>query len=157
MRTAPILGLAALLAASACVQRTTETDFGELQMLRWSGTLSRPAAADSMTVPPRIAGSATLAPATNPTQSTATVMVANAEPGAKHPWHIHAGTCGSGGGIVGPPDSYTPITIGTNGRGEISVTLPFSTPTQGQFYVNVHKSATDLKTIVACGPLTLPG
>lgn len=157
MRTAPIIALAALIAGAACVQRTAETDFGDLDMLRWSATLTRPANADSMIVPTRVVGSATLSPASNPSQSTATVMVANSEAGATHPWHIHAGTCGSGGGIVGPPDAYQPITVGTNGRGERTVTLPFSTPTQGEFYVNVHKSPTDLKTIIACGPLNLPG
>jgi hypothetical protein len=83
----------------------------------------------------------------------ADIHVANAKPGSVLPWHVHKGTCGHDQGIVGPPKAYVPIHIGVDGGGEVAVTLPFALPTKGQHMVNVHASASDLKTIVACGEL----
>jgi hypothetical protein len=48
---------------------------------------------------------------------------------------------------------YVPVHIGADGEGEVAETLPFALPASGQYMVNVHASATDLKTIVACGSL----
>ena len=156
MRTATTLVLAAVLAVSGCVQRSIEeVDTGTIEVMSWRATLSRPATADSLAAPMNIVGSVAVRPAPNPSQSQATIMLSNASPNATHPWHIHAGTCGSDGGIVGPETSYTPLTVGADGKAEVTITLPFSTPTQGEYFVNVHKSPTELGTIIACGPLTM--
>lgn len=156
MRTATTLVLAAAIAVSGCVQRSLEeVDTGTIEVMSWRATLARPATADSLDAPMNIVGSAAVRPAQNPSESQATVMLSNATPNATHPWHIHAGTCGSDGGIVGPATAYRPLVVDASGKAEVSITLPFSTPTQGDYFVNVHKSPTDLGTIVACGPLSM--
>lgn len=155
MRTLTIVGLATVFGLSGCAQRPILVDTGTIDVMSWRGVLSRPATTDASAAPMNIAGSATVQPAGNPSETQTTVMLANAMPNATHPWHIHAGTCGSGGGIVGPPNAYRPLVVGADGSAEVTVTLPFSTPTQGEFYVNVHKSPTELGVIVACGPLSM--
>ena len=156
MRTATTLVLAAAIAVSGCVQRSLEeVDTGTIEVMSWRATLARPATADSLDAPMNIVGSAAVRPAQNPSESQATVMLSNATPNATHPWHIHAGTCGSDGGIVGPATSYQPLVVDASGKAEVSITLPFSTPTQGDYFVNVHKSPTELGTIIACGPLAM--
>lgn len=156
MRTATTFVLAAAIAVSGCVQRSLEeVDTGTIEVMSWRATLARPATADSLDAPMNIVGSAAVRPAQNPSESQATVMLSNATPNATHPWHIHAGTCGSDGGIVGPATAYRPLVVDASGKAEVSITLPFSTPTQGDYFVNVHKSPTDLGTIVACGPLSM--
>ena len=156
MRTATTLVLAAAIAVSGCVQRSLEeVDTGTIEVMSWRATLARPATADSLDAPMNIVGSAAVRPAQNPSESQATVMLSNATPNATHPWHIHAGTCGSDGGIVGPATSYKPLVVDASGKAEVSIILPFSTPTQGDYFVNVHKSPTELGTIIACGPLAM--
>ena len=67
------------------------------------------------------------------------------------PWHLHEGTCGSGGAIVGDPAAYSPLAIEQDGtassEADIQVTLTPGT----DYHVNVHKSPSELETIVACG------
>lgn len=155
MRTLTTVGLAAIVGLAACAQRPITVDTGTIEVMSWRGTLSRPATTDSIAVPMNIVGSAMLRPASNPSESETVVMVANAMPNATHPWHIHAGTCGSGGGIVGPATAYKPLMIASDGTAEVTVRLPFSTPTQGEFHVNVHKSPSEMGVIVACGPLSM--
>jgi hypothetical protein len=156
MRTATTLVLAAALAVPGCAQRPiAEVDTGTIEVMSWRATLSRPATADSLDAPINLVGSVAVRPATNPSQSQATILLSNATPSAVHPWHIHAGSCGSDGGIVGPETSYVPLTVGADGKAEVSVTLPFATPAQGEFFVNVHKSPAELGTIIACGPLSM--
>jgi hypothetical protein len=117
----------------------------------WRATLVPPQPPSS-TSATAVGGTATVMSA-GKQKTRADVHVANAKPGSVHPWHIHKGTCGHDQGILGPPKAYTPLRIGADGNGEVAVTLPFATPTSGQYMVNVHKSASDLKTIVACGDL----
>jgi hypothetical protein len=124
--------------------------FGQDSTITWRATLAppQPPSSDSTA----IGGTATVTSA-GKQKTRADLRVANAKPGSMHPWHIHKGTCGHDQGIVGPAKAYTPLHIGADGQGEVTVTLPFATPTSGQYMVNVHKSASDLKTIVACGDL----
>lgn len=152
----PTLVLAASLVASGCVQRSIEeVDTGTIEVMSWRASLTRPETLDSLDAPMNIVGSVAVRPAANPSETQATVMLSNATPNATHPWHIHAGTCGSDGGIVGPATAYRPLTVGPDGRAEVTITLPFSTPTQGEYFVNVHKSPTELGTIIACGSLAM--
>jgi hypothetical protein len=156
MRTATTLVLAAAIAVSGCVQRSLEeVDTGTIEVMSWRATLARPATADSLDAPMNIIGSAAVRPAQNPSESQATIMLSNATPNATHPWHIHAGTCGSDGGIVGPATAYKPLVVDASGKAEVSSILPFTTPTQGDYFVNVHKSPTELGIIIACGPLSM--
>jgi hypothetical protein len=69
-------------------------------------------------------------------------------PATAQPAHIHAGTCAK----LNPVPKY-PLTSLVNGISETSVDQPMSALTKGGLAVNVHKSAADLKTYVACGNL----
>jgi hypothetical protein len=67
--------------------------------------------------------------------------------GGSHPAHFHAGECGSGGGIVVPLENV-------DGDTGLSVTVTkasYDAIVGGNHYLNVHASAADLGTIVACG------
>ncbi len=97
-----------------------------------------------------LSGSAIVAPASN-SETSATVMISGAMSGESYPWHVHVGTCGNDQGIVGPPASYTPITADASGKGQVSVTLPYSTPTTGSYMVNVYH----MGKVVSCGQLAM--
>lgn len=79
------------------------------------------------------------------------IEIEKATPGATHPWHVHSGDCGSGGGIVGAATAYAPITVDAGGEGEANATIAVELDPDGDYYVNVHQSPDDLATIVACG------
>jgi hypothetical protein len=128
--------------------------FGQDTSIVWRATLAPPQPPSSSTATDSTAvGGTAIVMSAGKQKTRADVHVANAKPESVHPWHVHKGTCGHDQGIVGPPKAYTPIRIGADGNGEVAVTLPFATPTSGQYMVNVHESASDLKTIVACGDL----
>jgi hypothetical protein len=121
---------------------------------RWNGTLS---------TPPELAGVADLrgsawmgADAENQDRTRAHVDVANAVPGGVHPWHVHRGQCGSDQGIFGPEDAYKPFRVGNDGRASSDALLPVPAPKTGDFFVNIHASARNMGTIVACGNLAPP-
>lgn len=154
MRTTSALSLAAAVVLTACAQRTSEMDMGEVASNTWRASIETIRNADSLVAPTNIVGTLEMRPATNATMTNVSITLNNAAPNATYPWHIHAGGCGSEGGIVGPPNAYPPLTIDASGQGQATVTLPFSTPTVGDFSVNVHKSADEMGVIIACGPLT---
>ena len=81
------------------------------------------------------------------------LSIAGATSGARHPWHIHRGTCGSGGAIVGDAGAYPVLQVGGNGQASASADLNVALSEDGQYYINVHRSPQDLGTIVACGQL----
>ena len=92
----------------------------------------------------------------DPSQSQAHVDVSNAVPGAKHPWHVHRGQCGSDQGIFGPADGYKSLKVESDGKASSTAVLPIPLPKNGDYFVNVHASASNMKTIVACGNLAPP-
>src|ERR1700722_13675570 len=69
-------------------------------------------------------------------------------PASAEPAHIHMGTCAK----LNPAPKY-PLTSVVNGISETTAHEPMSVLTAGGLAVNVHKSASDLKTYVACGNL----
>ncbi|HEU5303724.1 MAG TPA: hypothetical protein VFU40_03685, partial [Gemmatimonadales bacterium] len=66
------------------------------------------------------------------------------------------GQCGSDQGIFGPADAYKPLKVGGNGRVTTEAVLPLPAPRTGDFFVNIHASARNMGTIVACGNLAPP-
>ena len=79
-------------------------------------------------------------------------------PGSVHPWAVHQGECGGAdNGIVGTPESYAPMTVGTDGRAMGTANVFFMTPSKGSFFVTVKTSAANMTTTVACGDLVLSG
>jgi len=87
-------------------------------------------------------------------KTEAEISIKGATAGAEHPWHVHSGKCGSNGAIVGPATAYPMLKVGKDGSAKAEAKLDMATPTTGDYYVNVHKSAADEKTIVSCGNLT---
>lgn len=83
-------------------------------------------------------------------ETAASVSIAGARSGATHPWHVHAGTCGSGGAIVGPASAYPPLTVGSNGQASATARLDVGLEPGAQYYVNVHESPSNLGTIIGC-------
>ena len=101
-------------------------------------------------------GSATVSPDKSGKGFTAKVNIAGATPKSTHPWHVHKGTCGNDQGVVGGGSSYTPIKVGDDGKGTSSAKVSAPLDPNDTYMVNIHASPTDMKTIVACGPLTKP-
>lgn len=81
------------------------------------------------------------------------VQIRGGEPNHVYPWHVHAGGCGSGGSIVGSASAYPVMTTDGNGHAEADATVSQALDPDGDYYVNVHASPSDLGTIVACGEL----
>lgn len=90
-------------------------------------------------------------------QFTATSTIANDVATSTRPWHVHFGSCDTGGGIVGPPTSYPPLMVGQDGTAQVTTTIAFELDASAPYHVNVHESAAALTTIVACGTLALVG
>lgn len=121
---------------------------------RWNGALSAP---PELTGVSDIRGQAWMAADVKDSDKIrAHVQISNAVPGGVHPWHVHRGHCGSDQGILGPADAYRPLTVEGNGRAVSDAQLSLPLPKTGDFFVNVHASARNLKTIVACGNLAPP-
>jgi len=155
-RILTIAGAAALAACASSRQAADRPDptlaaaAPAAQSMQWTATIAPQSGTN-------LSGSATVASGATGEQTRATVTLTGGEAGAVHPWHIHSGRCGDNGPIVGPAAEYTPLTVGADGSATVTDDLPFATPTSGSYYVNVHRSATEMGTIVACGNLTMGG
>lgn len=89
-------------------------------------------------------------------RTRAFVSIENAVQGGEHPWHVHVGRCGTDRGIFGPPAGYKPLRVGGNGRAESTADLDLPAPGSGEYFINVHASANNMRTIIACGNLAPP-
>lgn len=117
----------------------------------WNGSLSTPAA---MSGAVQIRGSAWMVADGNRTE--AHVTVENATRGGEHPWHVHRGRCGYDNGIVGSPSSYPVLKISDKGTADVKASVDAPFPMHGEFFVNVHASADNMQTVVACANLAPP-
>ena len=153
--TAASLILAALAATSCGGRQAVEINPNSVPVAnRWNGTLATPPELSGVI---DIRGGGWMGPdEKNAERTVAHVDVLNAVPGAVHPWHIHRGRCGADQGIFGPPAAYTPVKVGDKGRASSEAELTVPTPKTGEFFVNVHASAKNMRTIVACGNLAPP-
>jgi hypothetical protein len=121
---------------------------------RWNATLATPAGLSGAI---QVTGSGWMAVnEKDPATTRAHVEIANASPGGIHPWHVHRGQCGTDQGIVGPPDTYKPLKVGGDGKAKDDVVLAMPVPKEGAYFINVHASAANMNTIVACGNLAPP-
>jgi len=89
-------------------------------------------------------GSATFTPQGNKTQ---VVLELKGGPADAQPAHIHAGTCAK----LDPTPKY-PLQNVVNGKSTTVLDVPMK-QLMATGAVNVHKSAQDVKTYVACGDL----
>ena len=74
--------------------------------------------------------------------------------GSTRPWRIHKGTCENDQGVVGEPSAFAPVAVGADGKGVAKATLAAPLAADGAYFVAVHASSSDMRTIVACGALT---
>jgi hypothetical protein len=78
---------------------------------------------------------------------TEVIITETGEPsGASEPAHIHAGQCGPSLGKV-----VYPLHNVENGTSDTLVNASLASISNGQFAVNVHQSAANISTYVACG------
>jgi hypothetical protein len=119
------------------------------QGMKWTATLNSMGGGT-------MKGTASLAPGTGGASSVAMISITGGKAGTAYPWHVHTGKCGAnGGGVFGAGGAYKPVTAGADGSGNSTANLAVAAPTTGDYHVNVHASATDMKTIVACGDLSM--
>lgn len=84
-----------------------------------------------------------------------TASIRNDIAGSVRPWHVHFGTCGSGGAIVGADTAYPRFIIGADGTAAVTVRVALALDPAEPYHVNVHLADAELETIIACGDLIL--
>jgi hypothetical protein len=153
--TAASLILAALAASSCGGRQAVEINPNSQPVAtRWNGTLAAPPELSGVV---DIRGSAWMGPdEKNAERTRAHVDIFNAVPGGVFPWHVHRGRCGADQGIFGPAAAYQPLKVGDKGLASVEAELPGPAPKTGEFFVNVHASAKNMRTTVACGNLAPP-
>jgi hypothetical protein len=82
---------------------------------------------------------------------TVTVSLDGDDSGTARPAHIHSGTCDSPGPAVHPLDNVV------DGSSETVLEATLSSVQDGNHSVDVHASAADIDTDVACGDIPLAG
>lgn len=154
-----LLSSAAAVTLTACAQRQVEVMTGDVVLdSRWTATLAptttvRDTAAITGAPTVALGGRGTMMPGNNSREMRAMISLFGTTPGATHAWHVHLGTCGNDRGILGSPDLYLPVTASHEGRGDVIVTLPFTTPNAGEFYIDVHSTGSSASPVIACGVL----
>ena len=76
--------------------------------------------------------------------------------GMVRPWHVHFGSCASGGAIVGSDAQYPRLVVGGNGTATAAVDIRYELANV-PYHVNFHKSDAEFDTIIACGDLAIGG
>src|SRR5579884_2387685 len=80
-----------------------------------------------------------------------TINLKSEPKGASEPAHIHQGTC-----TKLNPAPWKPLNSVVNGTSVTTLSgVTIAQLKKGHYAINVHKSATDLKTYVSCGDLTM--
>jgi hypothetical protein len=91
-------------------------------------------------------GTATLTAMGNQTKVVITLNGAPSD--TAQPTHIHKGTCDN----LDPNPTY-PLNDVQNGKSETTINASLPSLMMGNFSINVHKSATEISTYVACGTI----
>lgn len=144
------------LVMMACVHPQPDVGSGVVELSPfWSASVravprdSDPAApgADAMR------GEVMMVPGAKSNETMVQLGIVNSAPGMSLVWHVHHGPCRLGGKTVGPASNYPPLVTNPSGRVGTRVILPFPTPTDGQYHVDVHRSSASPERIVLCGEL----
>ncbi len=86
-------------------------------------------------------------------QTVVQVTLDRGSPGGHHPWHVHRGTCGSGGGVVGSGSAYPQLHPGPDADVTETAELAVALDPDESYYINIHQSTDAMGTIVGCGEL----
>ena len=81
-------------------------------------------------------------------QTKVVVSVKGAPKGVSQPMHIHEGSCAK----LDPKPKY-PLSNLENGKSTTTIPVKLEDLQHGGMAINVHKSAQDVKTYVACGDI----
>lgn len=81
------------------------------------------------------------------------INLAGGAAGGTHPWHIHSGTCETGGPIVGGAAAYPPLRPDARGTTSGRAVLDMELSAGQSYHVNVHRAPDDMGTIISCGDL----
>lgn len=68
-----------------------------------------------------------------------------------------AGECGNDRGTLASLIVHPPVSVDGSGQATATVTLPFTLPTSGRYFVSIRRSETDVSTVIACGNLMKGG
>jgi len=69
-------------------------------------------------------------------------------------WVLASGRCGAVEAPVLPVSAFDPLDVGSNGRGEKSVTVPFEFPTSGSYHVDFFSGhSARITDVLACADL----
>ena len=155
MRTAALAGLIVSVALAGCGGHAVQINPNAAPLSsRWNATLATPPELQGVV---QVSGSAWVGQSEKDSSKTqAHIEIANAVPGAQHPWHVHIGQCGTDQGILGQPDAYRVLKVGGDGKAKADARLPMPTPKSGQYYVDVHASPRNMQSLVACGNMAPP-
>ena len=160
MRHTRVLLAATAAALVACAQRQVEVETGDVLLdSRWVATLApvavtRDSGAITGATTVSLGGRGSMMRGSSSVETHAMLSLFGAAPGSTHAWHLHLGAFNNDRVILGAPELYTPVVAGNDGRGDITVTLPFTTPNSGEFYIDVHETQSSASRVVACAPLT---
>lgn len=91
--------------------------------------------------------------ATGPSQTAVSINLAGGQARGAHPWHVHSGTCSTGGGIVGDPTAYPVLRPGSNGSATAEARIGVQLIPGESYHVNVHRASDALGDIIGCGNL----
>jgi hypothetical protein len=89
------------------------------------------------------------------TAFTAGVTIRVDTPGSLRPWHVHLGSCGQGGAIVGSDGAYPRLGVGADGSATSEVQIRVGLDPAVAYSVNVHYSDAEFARIIACGNLVI--
>ena len=139
---------------TACVQPpalVVEDASGETVPLQsWSADLTPTGPADSA----GLRGNVLLVPGNSIRETRAVLTLTGGTPKAIYPWYVQLGDCANDRGVLASLMIYPPIAVDASGQAAATVTLPFTLPTSGRYFVSVRRSEADVSTVIACGNLT---
>jgi hypothetical protein len=142
--------LPAVLAAMALYACGDDDDDEPQNLQEWSTNLV------GQGISPDVSGQSTVRQELDEDGFTARISIEDDQSGTRRPWHVHFGTCATGGDIVGDPASYPVLNIAGNGRANATATVEGVRLITGEpYHVNVHLSPDELDTIIACGDLSI--
>jgi hypothetical protein len=88
-----------------------------------------------------------------PGQTAVAINLVGGETGGAHPWHVHRGTCATGGPIVGDAAAYPVLRPNSAGAANATAAIGVQLVPGESYHVNVHRSAQALNQIIGCGDL----
>ena len=143
-RSVPLTALATLLAAVPAVAQSGAGNMAGMKMDHATSFMA-------MLAPP--AGATGLRGMVMVNDAAVQLTISGGKAGDALPWHVHKGACGDDKGIVEATGGYVPASVGADGRGAAKATLGAPLASEGKYFVAVHASTSDMKTIVACAAL----